>query len=124
MGKAPHYTTRPSGTCYSLYEGRTMRVETRVFKIYDREYKNLIELAQAMGISVSQLYRVREGTRCINHKFIIGAKKAFPEYNLGDLFYLAPQPSYMSGAKVGSFGTGVYSEHSAFLKAQDTGERV
>ena len=101
-----------------------MRVETRIFKFYDREYKNLIELAQAMGISVSQLYRVREGTRCINHKFIIGAKKAFPEYNLVDLFYLVPEPSYMPGAKIGSFGTSVYSEHSASLKAQDTGERV
>ena len=94
-----------------------MKVETRIFKFYDEEYNNLIELARAMGISISQLYRVREGTRSINHKFIIGAKKAFPEYNLGDLFYLAPEPSYMSGASV-------YSEHSVFLKAQGTDERV
>lgn len=77
-----------------------MKVETRIFKFYDEEYKNLIELAQAMEISTSQLYRVREGTRAINHKFIIGAKKAFPEYNLGDLFYLTTEPSLMSGTKV------------------------
>ena len=53
-----------------------------------RYYKNLSELAQAMGISVSQVYRVREGKRGINQKFIIGAKKAFPHYKLDELFYL------------------------------------
>jgi len=41
-----------------------------------------------MGLSVSQVYRVREGKRSINQKFIIGAKKAFPNYRLDDLFYL------------------------------------
>ena len=51
-------------------------------------YRNLSELAQSMGLSVSQVYRVREGTRSINQKFIIGAKKAFPEFKLDELFYL------------------------------------
>ena len=46
-----------------------------------------------MEISVSQIYRVREGKRNINQKFIIGAMKAFPEYTLAGLFYLAPEPS-------------------------------
>ena len=101
-----------------------MKVETKIFKFYDKEYRNLIELAQAMGISISQLYRVREGTRHINHKFIVGAKKAFPEYNLGDLFYLAPEPSHMSDMKMEGFGASVYSEHSTHLKTQDTGQRV
>jgi len=41
-----------------------------------------------MGISVGHIYKVRQGKRSINHKFIIGAIKAFPEYNLGDLFYV------------------------------------
>jgi len=45
-----------------------------------------------MGISVSQIYRVKEGKRNINQKFIIRAIKAFPEHNLDDLFYLAPEP--------------------------------
>ena len=40
-----------------------------------------------MGLSVSQVYRVREGKRGINEKFIIGAKKAFPESRLDELFY-------------------------------------
>jgi hypothetical protein len=37
------------------------------------------------------VYRVREGTRSINQKFIIGAKKAFPERSLDELFYLAEE---------------------------------
>ena len=32
---------------------------------------------------------VREGTRGINQKFIIGAVQAFPDYSLNDLFYIA-----------------------------------
>ena len=70
-----------------------MIVKTRVFGFCNNCYKNLSELAQAMGISVSQIYRVREGTRPINQKFIVGAIKAFPNYKLDDLFYLAPESS-------------------------------
>jgi hypothetical protein len=40
-----------------------------------------------MGLSVSQVYRVREGKRGINEKFIVGAKMAFPESRLDELFY-------------------------------------
>jgi len=43
-----------------------------------------------MGISVSQIYRVREGKRRINQKFIVGALKAFPNHKMDELFYLAP----------------------------------
>ncbi len=67
-----------------------MIVKTRVFELNNGNYKNLSELAWAMGISVSQVYRVREGKRNINQKFIIGAVKAFPGYKFEDLFYLAP----------------------------------
>jgi len=45
-----------------------------------------------MGISVSQIYRVREGKRSINQKFIVGAIKAFPKHKFEDLFYLTPEP--------------------------------
>ncbi|MFC1932316.1 helix-turn-helix domain-containing protein [Chloroflexota bacterium] len=67
-----------------------MLVKTRIFELYNNGYKNLSELAQAMGISVSQIYRVREGKRQINQKFIVGAMKAFPNHRLDDLFYLVP----------------------------------
>jgi len=68
-----------------------MIIRTRIFRFCDGSYKNLSELAQAMGISVSQIYRVREGKRNINQKFIIGAIRAFPRHKFEDLFYLAPE---------------------------------
>lgn len=69
-----------------------MTIQTRIFELCNGRYRNLSDLARAMGLSVSQVYRVREGTRSINHKFIIGAKKAFPERGLDDLFYLVEAP--------------------------------
>jgi len=68
-----------------------MIVKTRVFEFRNNGYKNLSDLAQAMEISVSQIYRVREGKRHINQKFIVGAIRAFPGHKLDDLFYLVPQ---------------------------------
>ena len=70
-----------------------MIVKTRVFDFCNNGYKNLSELAQTMGISVSQIYRVREGKRPINQKFIVGALQAFPNCKLDDLFYLVPGSS-------------------------------
>jgi len=66
-----------------------MQLKTRVFELCNGKYTNLSELAQAMGIAVSQVYRVRQGKRLINESFITGAIKAFPGYKLGDLFYIA-----------------------------------
>lgn len=63
-------------------------IRTTVFNIARQKFQNLSELAGAMGISVSQVYRVREGKRSINEKFIVGAKMAFPEMRLDELFYL------------------------------------
>ena len=68
-----------------------MLLKTRVFDLCPGRYKNLSELAQAMEISVSQVYRVQEGTRNINCKFIIGAIKAFPGYSFDDLFYFVTE---------------------------------
>jgi hypothetical protein len=64
-----------------------MVIKTRVFEMATEKYQNLSDLARAMGLSVSQIYRVREGKRGINEKFIVGAKKAFPNHRLDDLFY-------------------------------------
>jgi len=68
-----------------------MLVKTRIFELCNEEYRNLSELAKTMGISVSQIYRVRGGKRYINQKFIVGAIKAFPNHKLDDLFYLVPE---------------------------------
>jgi len=69
----------------------SMQLRIQVFNVCNGRYANLTELAQAMGISVSQIYRVRQGRRPINEKFIIGSIKAFPGYKLDDLFYVAPE---------------------------------
>ena len=75
----------PIGTFYG--DHGDMIIKTRVFEMANSRYQNLTDLARAMGLSVSQVYRVREGKRGINEKFIIGAKKAFPECRLDELFY-------------------------------------
>jgi len=68
-----------------------MIVKTRIFELSHNNYKNLSQLAKTMGISVSQIYRVRQGKRNINQKFIVGAIRAFPAYRFEELFYLAPE---------------------------------
>ena len=70
-----------------------MKLETKVFELCEGKYASLSELAQAMGISVSQVYRAREGKRSISEKFIIGAIKAFPGHKLDDLFHVTPDGS-------------------------------
>ena len=68
-----------------------MLLKTRIFDLCPKKYRNLTELAKAMEISVSQVYRVLEGKRNINRKFIIGAIKAFPGYKFDDLFYFVSE---------------------------------
>ncbi len=66
-----------------------MKLRTKVFDIGKEEHVNLTALARAMGIFISQIYRVRKGKRPINERFITGAVKAFPGRTLDDLFYVA-----------------------------------
>jgi len=54
-------------------------------------------MARAIGISVSQIYRVREGKRGINQSFISGAIKTLPDCRLDDLFYLTFKESARRG---------------------------
>lgn len=67
-----------------------MELKTKVYELHASLHpdRNLTQLAEAMGIHFSQVYRVLEGKRGITRKFIIGAVKAFPEYKLDDLFYV------------------------------------
>jgi len=83
-----------------------MIIKTRVFEFANGKFGNLSDLARAMGLSVSQVYRVREGKRGINEKFIIGAKMAFPEYRLDELFYFhvgLPSEQLRETAAAGTF---------------------
>ena len=68
-----------------------MIIKTRLFDLTEPKYASLSELARAIGISVSQIYRVKDGKRGINQKFIIGAIRAFPDRRLDGLFYLEPK---------------------------------
>jgi excisionase family DNA binding protein len=70
-----------------------MKLKTRVFELSNGKYKNLSELAHAIGIAPSQIYRVRQGKRNINEQFVIGATRAFPGYKFDDLFYIVPDGS-------------------------------
>lgn len=83
-----------------------MIIRTRIFELCDGRYCNLSEMAHAMGLSASQVYRVREGKRGINQKFIVGAKKAFPDCRLEDLFYLADE--WDNGLAIGTDVTNSY----------------
>ncbi len=83
-----------------------MIIKTRVFEMASGKYHNLSDLARAMGLSVSQIYRVREGKRGINEKFFIGAKRAFPDCRLDELFYFNPGQS--SGNMAETTVTGRY----------------
>ena len=97
-----------------------MKLETRVFELSHGKYANLNELAKAMGISVSYIFRLKGGTRPIGRKFIIGAKKAFPEHKLDDLFYFVPDGS---GNAVGTTeaGIGAGSRRDEIVKLRNTG---
>jgi len=65
-----------------------MKIKTRVFELIEGKDTSLSELAHDMGISVSQIYRVKTGKRNINQKFIAGAMKAFPQYSMDELFFI------------------------------------
>lgn len=91
-----------------------MIIKTRVFELAPGKYQNLSDLAKAMELSVSQVYRVREGKRGINEKFIVGAKKAFPERRLDELFYFH---SDISSEILEQASAGSYSERLRNLTA-------
>lgn len=75
--------------CAELRE--RMKLKTTVFDLCSGKYRNLTELARGMGISRSQIYRVRQGKRAINEQFITGAIKAFAGHEFADLFYVDPE---------------------------------
>ena len=88
-----------------------MIIKTKVFEMARNKYKNLTDLAKAMDLSISQVYRVREGKRGINEKFFIGAKKAFPESRLDELFYFNP-----SQASSNTRNTNIASRHNHIIQ--------
>ncbi len=90
------YSTTGSET---LRAGVSLKLKTKVFELSNGRYRNLSELAQAIGMSASHIYRVRRGERRINEKFIAGAIQAFPEYGFNDLFYFVLEDKQMSSGR-------------------------
>lgn len=63
-----------------------MQIKTRLF---DKKLPyDMRQLALILGISSSQVYRVKCGKRKVSAEFIAGALQAFPEYKFEDLFYI------------------------------------
>jgi len=103
-----------------------MMLKTKVFELSMEKHNNLSELAQAMGISVAHIYRVRGGKRGINQKFIIGAMRAFPGYKLDDLFYLplnvqiaaqlSQTPSALKNGRIGDMGNNANREKPTYAE--------
>ena len=63
------------------------KLKTRVYDLYKGKFNNITELAKAMGVSPGYVYKVQQGKRRINQKFIIGVMKVFPG-RLDDYFYI------------------------------------
>jgi len=72
----------------SVAKPEAMKLKTRAFNLCNSKYTNLTGLARAMGLSTSQVYRVRQDRRPVSVRFIMGVLKAFPEYKFDDLFYI------------------------------------
>jgi transcriptional regulator with XRE-family HTH domain len=66
-----------------------MRLRTRVFELAaDYGYASDRQLARAMGVEPSTVSRVRSGESGVSPEFITGARRAFPDKTLDDLFYV------------------------------------
>jgi hypothetical protein len=62
-------------------------MQTKVFELApEYGYKTNKDLAQAMGLSEACVSRVRSGLRGISTTFIQGARRAFPDKTLDELF--------------------------------------
>lgn len=61
-------------------------MRTRLFDM--EEGLDMRKLARLVGLSLSQLYRIRQGKRRIGRQFIVGALTTFPKYKFDDLFYI------------------------------------
>lgn len=62
-------------------------MKTTVFELAPKYgYRTMRDLARAMGVHESMLTRVRQGKFGITHRFITGARRAFPDKTLDELF--------------------------------------
>ena len=48
----------------------------------------MAQLAEMLDVSVSEVYRIKQGKRGIHEKVIVGALRAFPGKTFEELFYV------------------------------------
>jgi hypothetical protein len=65
--------------------GNNVVLRTSLFNLRNEK---MTDLASLIGLSLSQVYRIKNGERGINEKFITGTLTAFPQYKFEDLFYI------------------------------------
>jgi len=65
---------------------RMGRLRTRLFDLEGGH--DMKRLALLFGLSLSQVYRIKQGSRKIGEPFIVGALTCFPQYKFEDLFYI------------------------------------
>lgn len=63
-----------------------MEIKTKLFQIYPQ--CNMAQLATLTRLSLSQVYRVKQGKRKVSASFIAEILTTFPNYKFEDLFYL------------------------------------
>jgi hypothetical protein len=68
-------------------------LRTTVFDLAPKYgYRSNADLARAMGLSEAQVSRVRAKKRGINKSFISGARRAFADKTLDELFTVDNEP--------------------------------
>jgi len=55
-----------------IAEEVSMKLKIEIYEFSNHKYGSLFELAQTMGISISQIYRVRQGKRSIDQNSLSG----------------------------------------------------
>jgi len=62
------------------------KLKTKIFDL--EEGRDMKKLAILTGLSLSEIYRIKEGKRGVHDRFIVGVLTAFPEKKFEDLFYI------------------------------------
>ena len=69
-------------------------VRTRIFDLArERGFVSDRKLAQAMGLGQATICRLRYGRQSVTAKVIDGARRAFPDLSLDELFYTESAPN-------------------------------
>jgi hypothetical protein len=70
-------------------QGCAMRLRTRVFEVAAAHgFTSDRQLARAMDVDPATISRVKSGEMGVGPEFITGARRAFPDKSLDDLFFV------------------------------------